>query len=321
MGNNNKIYATDSNLLKYVFSVLREDDDFLYVKDISTTSYEIGNHIFKVRKKTLMFVDSDGDRTWDFMFKDKQFFASFNELEVIDKAKDYQRSYDKVSLGNTIRGIAKLRKKIKDAKEFFLKEYGPSHLSTLSFNDKLFVLDGDKKMEEAFVSAKIEYANGDRSVKIHVPSYHEDFEILWNKNRFDEYGSIFYVYSDTPSDFFGDGVKMSVFIDSSDYERFLSNRELRKMQENFFSLSRHRDKLFHRLIRRQNSPLNVQILLWSDRNGSFETVGGTTLSTEDDVFDYLLSRRYISKGGEVRPKHKVLVGGKEISSVRPLRYV
>ncbi|MEE1084149.1 MAG: hypothetical protein UH850_10545 [Paludibacteraceae bacterium] len=321
MGNNNKIYATDSNLLKYVFSVLREDDDFLYVKDISTTSYEIGNHIFKVRKNPLMFVDSDGDRTWDFMFKDKQFFASFNELEVAGKAKEYQRSYDKVRLGNTIKGIAKLRKNIKDAREFFLKEYGPEHLSTLAFNDKLFVLDDDKNLQSALVTAKIEYANGDKSVKIHVPIFHEDFEIFWSRNRFDAHGTIFYIYSDTPSDFFGDGVERSVFMDSSDYERFLSNEELRKMQKNFFSLTCQRDTLFHRLIRRQNSPLNVQILLWSDRKGSFETVGGTTLSTEDDVFDYLLSRRYISKGGEVRPKHKVLVGGKEISSVRPIRYV
>lgn len=244
---NNKIYATDSNLLKYVFSVLREDNDFLYVKDISATSYEIGNHTFKVRKSPLMFVDSDGDRTWDFIFKDKQFFASFNESEVIDKAKEYQRTSDKVCLVNAIRGIAKLRKEIKDAREFFLKEYGPSHLSTLSFNDKLFVLGGDKEMMEAFVNAKIEYANGDRSVKIHIPSYHEDYEILWDKNRFNEYGSIFYVYSDTPSDFFGDGVKMSVFINCSDYEHHLSNMELRKKRKNLDSLTGKRNRLFYRL--------------------------------------------------------------------------
>lgn len=244
---NNKIYATDAQLLKYEFSVLREDDDFLYVKDISTTSFEIRSHTFKVRKSPLMFVDSDGDRTWDFIFKDKKFFASFNEKEVADKAQEYQRSYDKSSLREKIKAIATLRKEIKETKEFFLKEYGSSHLSTLSFNDKLFVLDGDKKMAEAFVSAKIEYANGDRSVKIHVPSYHEDFEILWNKNRLNEYGSIFYVYSDTPSDFFGDGVKMSVFINCSDYEHHLSNGELRKKRENLDSLTCKRNRLFHRL--------------------------------------------------------------------------
>lgn len=318
---NNKIYATDSNTLKYVFSVLREDNDFLYVKDISTTSFEIRSHIFKVRKNPLMFVDSDEDRTWDFIFKDKKFFASFNETEVISKAQEYQRFYDKASLRQTIKGIADLRKKIKDAKEFLLNEYGAKHLSTLTFNDKLFVLDDDKNLQPAFVTAKIEYANGDMSVKIHVPFLDDDFEIFWDKDLFNGDGTIFYIYSDFPSNFFGDGVKRSVFMDISDYERFLSNRELRKIRENFVSLTCRRDKLFHRLIRRQNSPLNVQILLWSDRNGSFETVGGTTLSTEDDVFDYLLSRRYISKRGEVRPKHKVLVGGKEISSVRPIRYV
>lgn len=248
---NNKIYATDSNTLKYVFSVLREDDDFLYVKDISTTSFEIRSHIFKVRKNPLMFVDSDEDKTWDFIFKDKKFFASFNETEVISKAQEYQRFYDKASLRNTIKGIADLRKKIKDAKEFLLNEYGAKHLSTLTFNDKLFVLDDDKNLQPAFVTAKIEYANGDMSVKIHVPFLDDDFEIFWDKDLFNGDGTIFYIYSDFPSNFFGDGVKRSVFMDISDYEHFLSNRELRKIRENFVSLTCRRDKLFHRLTIRQ----------------------------------------------------------------------
>ena len=42
----------------------------------------------------------------DFIFKDKKFFASFNETEVRSKAQEYQRFYDKASLRQTIKGIA-----------------------------------------------------------------------------------------------------------------------------------------------------------------------------------------------------------------------
>ena len=78
------IYATNSQLTKYQFLIESETDTEYNVVDVDMRSYDA---TYKVDKKTLKFTAIN--KQFQFVVDDPSFFASFDQNEIIQKAKYY----------------------------------------------------------------------------------------------------------------------------------------------------------------------------------------------------------------------------------------
>lgn len=159
METTNHIFGTDRSLTKYVFKIVREDDEFYYVSDISTTWYELKKNIFTLSKNPLKFVSSENP-DFNFIFEKDGIFISFDEDEVRKHADatiraQYSEEYSKID-----GVIERIQNEIDELGEVDLDKY-LVHADESMFTDTLYLYDSDdKKLHSVHINEKHVWDDG-----------------------------------------------------------------------------------------------------------------------------------------------------------------
>ena len=155
----NHIFGTDRSLNKYVFKIVREDDEFYYVSDISTTWYELEKNIFTLSKNPLKFVSSENPK-FNFIFEKEELFVSFNEDEVRKHADatiraQYADEYSKID-----GVIERTQNEIDELGEVDLNKYLVNADESM-FTETLYLYDrDDKKLHPVHIKEKHVWNDG-----------------------------------------------------------------------------------------------------------------------------------------------------------------
>lgn len=155
----NRIFGTDRRLNKYVFQIVREDDEFYYVSDISTTWYELEKNVFTVSKNPLKFVSSENPK-FNFIFEKENIFISFDEYEVRKHADatiraQYADEYSKID-----GVIERTQNEIDELGEVDLDKF-LVHADESMFTDILYLYDSDdKKLHPVHIKEKHVWDDG-----------------------------------------------------------------------------------------------------------------------------------------------------------------
>ena len=150
-----KLYATNRSLLKYVFKIIEENNDGYTIQDISTTSYELSQNKFYL-DKTLNFIKSENPN-WAFIFREDEFFISFDEEEVKNRVQEYRRKNVEESLEISKNHLAQLESDFNGQE---LIKYQPKNLFDCEIGDIIYFYDKcDDKLKLIQVQGKITFDN------------------------------------------------------------------------------------------------------------------------------------------------------------------
>ena len=242
------IYGTNNSSIKYVFDVIKEDSDFYYVKDISTTWYELANNIFKVSKNPLRIVSSENPN-FNFIFSDnEQFFISFDEVDVKNYAYKLYREQISKEYSEIDGVIDRLRKSIEDFGEVdldrFLKKVDAS-----AFGDFLFLYDSDsKKLHKVSIEESHTWKDG--SITFHFAD--NDLDLYSEGTHYttfdkENYGTCYILNVDRYD--YGDyyEVKYPIYFSEEHYDTFKKYCELAKLNRILKNTLERKVKLEHEL--------------------------------------------------------------------------
>lgn len=217
------LYATDSMFLDYKFKVVEEDDNYYYVKDVSTTWNELSQNIFKVQKEPLKFISS-ADKKFNFIFENKEFFVAHDKESVKTYVKEMtrRRLCDEIPLvENTIK---ELEQKISSFN--FSSNWRDENrlLWNVSIGDTVFI-EKERELYKGFVVGYVTY---DR--QSYIPLI-KSKEIGCHEGRIKEdWRGEHYVTFDIENDFY-DECECRIFKSLELYEGYKSEKELNRIKD------------------------------------------------------------------------------------------
>lgn len=227
-----KLYATNRSLLKYVFKIIEENNDGYTIQDISTTSYELSQNKFYL-DKTLNFIKSENPN-WAFIFREDEFFISFDEEEVKNRVQEYRRKNIEESLEISKNHLAQLESDFNGQE---LIKYQPKNLLDCEIGDIIYFYDKcDDKLKLIQVQGKITF---DNSKFFPILDYDDGI----NQIESDEDGFCFVDEN---------GRNFSLYSSPKEYENFL---QYRKQQELIKSINKVKNIISKR--EKQLKDLNI----------------------------------------------------------------
>lgn len=243
METTNRIFGTDRRLNKYVFQIVREDDEFYYVSDISTTWYELEKNIFTVSKNPLKFVSSENPK-FNFIFEKEDIFISFDEDEVRKHADatiraQYADAYSKID--GVIEGI---QNEIDELGEVDLDKY-LVHADESMFTDTLYLYDSDdKKLHPVHIDEKHVWNDGMITLRFSDNDLHVGMEnVRYTTMDKENYGTCYIIDVDRydDDDLYED--EYPIYFSEEHYDAFRKSQTLSTLERRLCNEKTRKAKL------------------------------------------------------------------------------
>ena len=235
METTNCIFGTDRSLNKYVFKIVREDDEFYYVSDISTTWYELEKNIFTVSKNPLKFVSSENHK-FNFIFEKEELFVSFDEDEVRKHADatiraQYADEYTKID-----GVIERTQNEIDELGEVDLDKY-LVHADESMFTDTLYLYDrDDKKLHPVHINEKHVWDDGMITIRFSENDLHVGMEnVRYTTMDKENYGTCYIIDVDRYDygDYYED--EYPIYFSEEHYDAFRKSQKLSTLTRRLYN--------------------------------------------------------------------------------------
>lgn len=209
------LYGTNKQCLKYIFKVLEENESLCYIEDKDT------GWKFTYDKESSKIIASDS-KSYEFVFKEANFFISENEDEVKKIAKLYETELFESELNQLNESILKLEYNLS---KLNLIKTPDKELKDLKLNDIVIVISEDKVPIEGRVSSR--WINLDDKNECFINITCDKLDIYNKTLCKDSTDDYYHVEWDTT---YEEHYYYDVFLSKDDYNKWVNN-------ENYNNLS------------------------------------------------------------------------------------
>ena len=226
-------YGTNKQLLRYKFRVIDENESYYIVEDADTFWK------FFIDKDTKQIVKAE-DKSYEFVFKESGFVLSENEEEIERVAKEYLNE----ALTNELKSIEdRLSKAKMESADLSFDNTPDKELKDLNRDDEIIIIS-DNKPHKGNVSRVLIDRDFPEDTFVEVTCLKLD--IYYETIEYDNIDKTFYIEKDDNDSLFG-SIHYNVFLSENDYNKYLHNEKVTKINDNIASLTARMNKIKSRL--------------------------------------------------------------------------
>ena len=216
-------YGTNKELLKYKFRVIDENESYYIVEDADTFWK------FFIDKDTKQIVKAE-NKSHEFVFKESGFVLSENEEEIKRIAKENLNK----ALTNELKGIEdRLSKAKMELADLSFDNTPDKELKDLNRDDEIIIIE-DNKPHKGNVSRVL--VDRDFPEDIFVQVSHPKMDIYSETIEYDSINKTYYIEKDDNDSFYGT-TRYDIFLSENDYNKYLHNKKVAKINDNIASLT------------------------------------------------------------------------------------
>lgn len=216
-------YGTNKELLKYRFRVVNENESYYIVEDVDTFWR------FFVDKDTKQIVKAE-DKSHEFVFKENGFVLSENEEEIKRIAKEYLNE----ALTNELKDIEdRLSKAKMESADLSIDNTPDKELKDLNRDDEIIIIE-DNKPHKGNVSRVLIDRDFPENTFVEVTCL--KLNIYYETIEYDNIDKTYYIEKDDDDALFGT-TRYDVFLSENDYNKYLHNEKVVKINKKIASLT------------------------------------------------------------------------------------
>lgn len=222
-------YGTNKQLLRYKFRVIDENESYYIVEDADTFWK------FFIDKDTKQIVKAE-NKSHEFVFKESGFVLSENEEEIKRIAKEYLNE----SFTNELKDIEdRLSKAKMELADLSIDNTPYKELKDFNRDDEIIIIEDDKP-HKGNVSRVLIDRDFPENIFVEVTclkldTYYETIE-------YDDMDKTYYIEKDDDDARFGT-TRYDVFLSENDYNKYLHNKKVAKINDNIASLTARMNKI------------------------------------------------------------------------------
>lgn len=222
-------YGTNKQLSIFMFRVIDENESYYIVKDTETFWK------FFIDKDTKQIVKAE-DKSHEFVFKESGFVLSENEEEI----KRIGKAYLNEALTNELKGIEdRLSKAKMESADLSFDNTPDKELKDLNRDDEIIIIS-DNKPHKGNVSRVLIDRDFPEDIFVEVSCLKLD--IYYETIEHDDIDKTFYIEKDDNDSLFG-SIHYNVFLSENDYNKYLHNKKVAKINDNIASLTARMNKI------------------------------------------------------------------------------
>lgn len=222
-------YGTNKQLLRYKFRVINENESYYIVEDADTFWK------FFIDKDTKQIVKAE-DKSHEFVFKESGFVLSENEEEIKKVAKEYMNE----ALTNELKGIEdRLSKAKMELADLSFDNTPDKELKDLNRDDEIIIIS-DNNPHKGKVSRVLIDRDFPQDIFVEVSCLKLD--IYYETIEHDDIDKTYYIEKDDNDAFCG-SIRYDVFLSENDYNKYLHNKKVTKINDNIASLTARMNKI------------------------------------------------------------------------------
>ena len=222
-------YGTNKQLLKYKFRVIDENESYYIVEDADTFWK------FFIDKDTKQIVKAE-DKSHEFVFKESGFVLSENEEEIKRIAKENLNE----ALTNDLKSIEDALSKNKmELADLSFDNTPDKELKDLNRDDEIIIIE-DGKPHKGNMSRVLIDRDFPEDIFVEVTCLKLD--IYYETIEHDDMDKTFYIEKDDREAFYG-CIRYDVFLSENDYNKYLHNKKIAKINDDIASLTARMNKI------------------------------------------------------------------------------
>lgn len=222
-------YGTNKQLLRYKFRVIDENESYYIVEDADTFWK------FFIDKDTKQIVKAE-DKSHEFVFKESGFVLSENEEEIKRIAKENLNE----ALVNDLKSIEDALSKNKmELADLSFDNTPDKELKDLNRDDEIIIIS-DNKPHKGNVSRVLIDRDFPENIFVEVTCL--ELNIYYETIEHDDMDKTFYIEKDDREAFYG-SIRYDVFLSENDYNKYLHNKKVAKINDNIASLTARKNKI------------------------------------------------------------------------------
>ena len=222
-------YGTNKQLLRYKFRVIDENESYYIVEDADTFWK------FFIDKDTKQIVRAE-DKSHEFVFKESGFVLSENEEEIKRIAKENLNE----ALTNDLKSIEDALSKNKmELADLSFDNTPDKELKDLNRDDEIIIIEDDKP-HKGNVSRVLIDRDFPENIFVEVTCL--ELNIYYETIEHDDMDKTFYIEKDDREAFYG-SIRYDVFLSENDYNKYLHNKKVTKINDNIASLTARKNRI------------------------------------------------------------------------------
>lgn len=219
-------YGTNKQLSIFVFRVIDENESYYIVKDTETFWK------FFIDKDTKQIVKAE-DKSHEFVFKESGFVLSENEEEI----KRIGKVYLNEALTNELKDIEDRLSKAKiELADLSFDNTPDKELKDLNRDDEIIIIKDDKP-HKGNVSRVLIDRDFPEDIFVEVTCLKLD--IYYETIEYDNIDKTYYIEKDDNDTL----IHYEVFLSENDYNKYLHNKKVAKINDNIASLTARMNKI------------------------------------------------------------------------------
>lgn len=222
-------YGTNKELLKYKFRVIDENESYYIVEDADTFWK------FFIDKDTKQIIKAE-DKSHEFVFKESGFVLSENEEEIKRIAKEYLNK----ALTNDLKSIEDALSKDKmELADLSIDNTPDKELKDLNRDDEIIIIS-DNKPYKGNVSRVLIDRDFPENIFVEVTCL--KLNIYYETIEYDNIDKTYYIEKDDNDSFYGT-TRYDIFLSENDYNKYLHNKKIAKINDDIASLTARKNKI------------------------------------------------------------------------------
>lgn len=219
-------YGTNKQLLRYEFRVINENESYYIVEDKDTLWK------FFVDKDTKQIVKAE-NKSHEFVFKENGFVLSESEEEIEKIAKAYLNE----ALTNELKGIEdRLSKAKMELANLSFDNTPDKELKDLNRDDEIIIVS-DNKPYKGNVSRVLIDRDFPENIFVEVSCLKLD--IYYETIEHDDIDKTYYIEKDDNDEY----IHYDIFLSENDYNKYLHNKKVTKINNSIASLTARMNKI------------------------------------------------------------------------------
>ena len=219
-------YGTNKQLLKYKFRVIDENESYYIVEDADTLWK------FFIDKDTKQIVKAE-DKSHEFVFKESGFVLSENEEEIKRIVKENLNE----ALTNELKDIEdRLSKAKMDLADLSFDNTPDKELKDLNRDDEIIIIEDDKP-HKGNVSRVLIDRDFPENIFVEVTCL--KLNVYYETIEHSDIDKTYYIEKDDDDDY----TRYDVFLSENDYNKYLHNKKVAKINDNIASLTARMNKI------------------------------------------------------------------------------
>lgn len=222
-------YGTNKQLLKYKFRVIDENESYYIVEDADTFWK------FFIDKDTKQIVQAE-KKSHEFVFKENDFVLSESEEEIEKVAKEYRNE----AITNELKSIEDTLSKAKmELADLSFDNTPDKELKDLNRCDEIIIIE-DNKPHKGNVSRVLIDRDFPKSIFVEVTCL--ELNIYYETIEHNDIDKTYYIEKDYDDARLG-SIRYNVFLSENDYNKYLHNKKVAKINNKIASLTARKNEI------------------------------------------------------------------------------